>query len=306
MIEFVSMRTYCIGSTILWLMPLDVAAEVLSNTRLSSDYNVVGLAAPDIAATAAPGQFVMLKTGERLEPLLRRPFSVFEVLKKDGRTIGLSVLNKRIGPSTRLLFDARPGDRVSCLGPLGRPFVPVAPPDEAWLVAGGVGLAPFATLADALLTRGTAVRLYYGARTGGELFFLDEFAARGVQLVLTTEDGSRGERGRVTLPLERDLARVRLKADTTSGIRPSADPPRAVNVSIMVYACGPEPMLAAVAQLSAAHGQQSQVSVERVMGCGLGGCYSCVIPIKTGHAKPHYVRSCIAGPTFRGDEIAWQ
>jgi dihydroorotate dehydrogenase electron transfer subunit len=89
-------------------MPLDVAAEVLSNTRLSSDYNVLELAAPDIATNAAPGQFVMLKTGERLEPLLRRPFSVFEILKKDGRVTGLSVLNKRIGPSTRLLFDARP------------------------------------------------------------------------------------------------------------------------------------------------------------------------------------------------------
>ena len=276
-------------------MPLDVAAEVLSNTRLSSDYNVLGLAAPEIAATAAPGQFVMLKTGERLEPLLRRPFSVFEVLNAGGRVTGLSVLNKRIGPSTRLLFDARPGDRVQCLGPLGRPFVPVSPPDEAWLVAGGVGLAPFATLADALRAKGARVKLYYGARSGAELFFLDEFATRGVELHLTTEDGSRGERGRVTLPLERDLSTVRLKPDTTDG-----------TTGVMVYACGPEPMLAAVARLAAAHGRPSQVSVERVMGCGLGGCYSCVIPIKTPGGKPHYVRACIAGPTFRGDEIEWQ
>ena len=268
-------------------MPLDVAAEVLSNTRLSSDYNVLGLAAPDIAACAAPGQFVMLKTGNRLEPLLRRPFSVFEILKRAGRIAGLSVLNKRIGPSTSLLFTARPGDRVHCLGPLGRPFVPVSPPDEAWLVAGGVGLAPFATLAEALLAKGAAVRLYYGARSGAELFFLDEFTKMGVQLHLTTEDGSRGDKGRVTMPLERDL-RDRSEAN------------------VMLYACGPEPMLAAVAKLAAAHGCQSQVSVERVMGCGLGGCYSCVIPIKTAGGGSHYVRSCIAGPTFRGDEIAWQ
>ena len=268
-------------------MPLDVAAEVLSNTRLSSDYNVLVLAAPEIAAAAAPGQFLMLKTGERLEPLLRRPFSVFEILKRDGRVTGLSVLNKRIGPSTRLLFDARPGDRVQCLGPLGRPFVPVSPPDEAWLVAGGVGLAPFATLADVLRARGTSVRLFYGARSGAELFFLDEFTTLGVQLHLATEDGSRGERGRVTLPLERAL-RERGQQN------------------VMVYACGPEPMLAAVAKLSEAHGRPSQVSVERVMGCGLGGCYSCVIPIKTAGGAPHYVRACIAGPTFRGDEIEWQ
>src|SRR4051794_18985894 len=114
-------------------MPLDVAAEVLSNTRLSSDYNVLGLAAPAIASNAVPGQFVMLKAGGSLEPLLRRPFSVFEILKQDGHTVGLSVLNKRIGRSTALVFDARRGDRMDCLGPLGRPFVPVAPPDEAWL-----------------------------------------------------------------------------------------------------------------------------------------------------------------------------
>jgi dihydroorotate dehydrogenase electron transfer subunit len=269
-------------------MPLDVAAEVLSNTRLSSDYNVLELGVPDIAKSATPGQFVMLKSGDRLEPLLRRPFSVFEILKKDGRTIGLSVLNKRIGPSTRLLFDAQPGDRVHCLGPLGRPFVPVAPPDEAWLVAGGVGLAPFAMLAESLRAKGTAVALYYGARSSGELFFLEDFEKLGVRLILTTEDGSRGERGRITIPLERELRG------------------RARDANVMVYACGPEPMLAAVARLSAAQGRPSQVSVERVMGCGLGGCYSCVIPIKTAGGRPHYVRSCIAGPTFRGDEIEWQ
>jgi len=268
-------------------MPVDVAAEVLSNTRLSTDYNVLRLAAPEIAAGAAPGQFVMLKL-QRGEPLLRRPFSVFEVLQENGRTVGLSILNKRIGPSTRLLFDAQKGDRVDCLGPLGRPFVPVSPPNAAWLVAGGVGLAPFATLAGALRARNTPVRLYYGARTSAELFFLEEFAGLGVELMLTTEDGSQGEHGRVTAPLDRDLKQHPLASQA------------------IVYACGPEGMLAAVATLAAAHGRPSQVSVERVMGCGLGGCYSCVIPVKTPGGAPHFVRSCIAGPTFRGDEIAWQ
>src|SRR5262245_39550501 len=134
-------------------MPWDVAAEVLSNTRLSSDYNVLALAAPAIAAAAAPGQFVMLKVGDRLDPLLRRPFSVFEIVRNGGDIAGLSILNKRIGQSTAALFDARPGDRVQCLGPLGRSFAPVAAPDRAWLVAGGVGLAPFALLAESLQRR---------------------------------------------------------------------------------------------------------------------------------------------------------
>ena len=267
---------------------MDVAAEVLSNTHLSSDYNVLALAAPDIAERALPGQFVMVKTGDRLEPLLRRPFSVFEVLREQGNPIGVSLLSKKIGPSTHLLFDAKAGDRVQCLGPLGRPFAPVVAPDEAWMVAGGVGLAPFATLAETLRANGIQTTLYYGARRAAELFFLDWFERLGVTLQLTTEDGSRGERGRITLPLERALkARPR-------------------SAAVMIYACGPEPMLAAVAKMAAAHGRPSQVSVERVMGCGLGGCYSCVIPIKTSEGKPHHVRSCIAGPVFRGDEILWQ
>jgi dihydroorotate dehydrogenase electron transfer subunit len=272
---------------ILLPVPLDVAAEVLSNTHLSSDYNVLALAAPEIARHSLPGQFVMVKAGDRLEPLLRRPFSVFEVLRQNGSVVGLSLLSKRIGPSTSLLFDAKPGDYVQCLGPLGRPFAVVAAPDEAWLVAGGVGLAPFATLAETLRARDITVKLYYGARRASELFFLDTFERIGVDLVLTTEDGSRGDRGRVTLPLERDLKT------------------RPANAKVMIYACGPEPMLAAVATLSASFGRPSQVSVERVMGCGLGGCYSCVIPIKAAERKPHFVRSCLAGPVFRGDEIEW-
>ena len=268
-------------------MPFDVSAEVIANVHLSSDYNVLRLAAPDIARAALPGQFVMAKTGDRLEPLLRRPFSVFEILEERGAVIGLSLLSKRIGPSTRLLYDAKPGDRIQCLGPLGRPFAAVAAPERAWLVAGGVGLAPFASLARLLRARGTSVRLYYGARRAAELFYLDMFAAMGVDLVLATEDGSRGEPGRVTAPLERDLKSRREPA------------------GLMIYACGPEPMLAAVARLSEKYRVPSQVSVERVMGCGVGGCYSCVIPLKTTGGKPHFVRSCLAGPVFRASEISW-
>ena len=109
-------------------MPIDVDARVIANDRLTADYNVIALEAPAIAAQAAPGQFVMVRPQRGLDPLLRRPFSVFEILRdRDARTIGLSLLNKRIGHGTGLLFDAEPGDRVQCLGPLGRPFVACQP-----------------------------------------------------------------------------------------------------------------------------------------------------------------------------------
>ena len=215
-------------------MPCDVRAEVIDNVSLSRDYNVLALAAPEVAAAAAPGQFVMIGARRGHDPLLRRPFSVFEVLHDGGGAIsGLSLLNKRIGPSTELLYAARRGDRIDCLGPLGRPFSIVDQPSAAWMVAGGVGLAPFAALAEALRDRGVTSTLFYGARRAGELFYLQSFRDLGVELVLTTEDGSAGERGRIVAPLERRLAS------------------RAQEAPVMVYACGPEGMLAATAKAAA-------------------------------------------------------
>ena len=269
-------------------MAIDVAAHVVANNPLSADYNVLALAAPALAASAAPGQFVMIKAGRGHDPLLRRPFSVFEVLRDEhGTPIGISILNKRIGRSTGLVYEAQPGQRVDCLGPLGRPFTIVEPPAEAWMVAGGVGLAPFAELATVLRSRGVTTILFYGARSGAELFYLDFFRDLGVDRVITTEDGSLGERGRVVAPLDRQLA--------AHGSQPL----------VMVYACGPEGMLAATARTAGRHGQPCQVSVERLMGCGLGGCYSCVVPMRSDDGRFHHVRSCLAGPVLPGDQIVW-
>lgn len=268
-------------------MLLDIEARVISNVRLSKDYNVVSLAAPQIAELTLPGQFVMVKPGRGSDPLLRRPFSVFEILyTPNARIEGFSLLSKRIGVTTSMLYDLVEGDVVSCLGPLGQSFELIDPPAEAWMVAGGVGLAPFATLAAALRAHGTKMTMFYGARTGNELFYADWFEHPDLRLVLATEDGTRGDHGRITMPLERELQQGTAR-------------------QVMIYACGPEPMLDAVARLAARYGRRSQVSVERTMGCGMGGCYSCVIPIADGRGGHHYVRSCIGGPVFEGAEIVW-
>jgi dihydroorotate dehydrogenase electron transfer subunit len=268
-------------------MPVDVPAVVLANTRLSPDYNVLSLDAPDVARDAAPGQFVMIKTSPGLDPLLRRPFSIFEILRHDnGEVRGLSLLNKRVGVGTSLLYDARPGDPISCLGPLGRPFVPVDPPAQAWMVAGGVGLAPFVTLAEALVARGTSMTLFYGGRSAADLYHAEFFERLGARLIVTTEDGSRGTKGRVTGPLAQELTAL------------SSDE------AVTLYACGPTPMMRAVADLGQAHGRTTFVSLEPVMGCGMGGCYSCVVRVQRPGGT-HLVRSCIEGPVFNASGLVW-
>jgi dihydroorotate dehydrogenase electron transfer subunit len=276
------------GFDILVSMLVDVDAAVLENRRLSEHYSVLVLHAPPIAAAAQPGQFVMLKPSRGTDPLLRRPFSVFEIVRDaDGAKTGISILNKRAGVGTQLLYDAEPGTTIGCLGPLGRPFEAVEPPAEAWLVAGGVGLAPFVTLAMRLRDLGTRATLFYGARSAGELYYVDEFEALGVQTVLATEDGSRGAAGRVTAPLARALE--------------AAGPDR----NIKLFVCGPTPMMRATARLAAEHRRRCDVSLEQVMGCGLGGCYSCVVLTHDPGRSPHFVRSCIEGPVFDATRLVW-
>ncbi len=279
-------------------MAIEVLAEILTNRVLSADYNVVAFAAPDLARLARPGQFVMVKTSRGGDPLLRRPFSIFEILRDaGGQPSGVSILNKRVGVGTSLIYDAKPGGRLSLLGPLGQQWpLPTSaqaaepggmqdPPMEYWMVAGGVGLAPFVTLAETLAAAKQPMRLFYGGRSASDLYYALLFETLGATLVLTTEDGSRGERGRVTAPLERALV--------ARGTSP-----------ITLYTCGPTPMMRAVAALGAAHGCPTFVSLEQVMGCGMGGCYSCVVQVHEGdHA--HFVRSCIEGPVFDASRIIW-
>ena len=269
-------------------MPVDVDAVVVSNTHLSSDYNVLGLDAPEISARAQPGQFVMVKLDGADTPLLRRPFSVFE-LRRDtrGQLTGFSLLNKQVGVVTSQLYELPIGTRVRCLGPLGHPFSVAATSERAWMVAGGVGLAPFLTLSRVLHKRGIDSSLFYGARSNAELFYLDQFRRLGVSLELATDDGSAGDDGLVTVPLQRALATL----------APSAP--------LRLYACGPTPMMRAVTELAAAHGRQTEVSLEQVMGCGLGGCYSCVVSVRQAGTTPRFVRSCLDGPVFEGDTIVW-
>jgi dihydroorotate dehydrogenase electron transfer subunit len=246
-----------------------------------------------------PGQFYMVRLGHGTAPLLRRPISVSAMrmgMNEPGGSamIRISFLYKVVGKGTAIMARLQPGEKVDCLGPIGKGFTipdPSAPPrfrrpKMAVLVAGGIGVAPLPMLSEALKRREVPVRLYFGGRRAADLVELDTFISRGVEAVTATEDGSRGERGFVTAPLLRDIPE--LPAGKT-----------------VVYACGPNPMLTAVVDICRANDLPVEISLETRMGCGLGVCLGCVVPA----AKPApvgsavYSRVCTEGPVFNGEEV---
>ena len=190
-------------------MPIDVAARVIANRPLSSDYNVLALAAPAIAAAAAPGQFVMVKAGRRRRSAAAP--SVFGLRdparRRAAPPTGLSILSKRIGVSTSLLYDARDGPARSTASDRSAVRSPssIRRPRRGWSPAASASRRSRRSRRRCARAASKST-LFYGARRAAELFYLDFFRELGVELVLTTEDGSLGERGRVVAPLDRRLA----------------------------------------------------------------------------------------------------
>jgi len=232
-----------------------------------------------------PGQFVMLSPGARgsvprCDPLLPRPMAVYRTHAADGDP-RIEILFKVHGRGTALLADLEPGDRVGVVGPLGTPFPDPAPGARAVIAAGGTGIASVYEFAAGLHTRGIPVSVLLGARSAGDLMGEADFAASGIPLAVATEDGTRGTRGLVT-----DLL-----ADALSGAG-----------AAVVYACGPTPMMAATARISAQRGLECWVSLENPMACGFGVCLGCAAPLRDGS----FALVCRDGPVLPAHAVAWE
>lgn len=248
---------------------------------------VLAFRSPEIAGAARPGQFLMLAASAGIEPLLRRPMAVYEVLTSAGEPEGFSVLVERTGRGTTLMSGLLAGDEVDVLGPLGNAFAPPADAaSEAVLVMGGVGAAPFPLFAKALVRAGHATRAFIGGRTREHLLCTADFEALGVPATLATEDGSVGHHGLVTEPL----------AEYLDGC----------DRRVAVYSCGPTPMMRAVDGIAAARDLPHQVSLEAPMACGIGVCLSCVVPTVGEAGGWRYRRICREGPVFDARELLWE
>ncbi len=267
-------------------------AAVTENVRLARQTYRIRLHTPDLARAIRPGQFLMLRLPGSTDPLLGRPFALYDtVLDAQGQAAALDVVYLVVGKLTGLLARLRAGDRVEIWGPLGNGFPDLSGRDQVSLVAGGIGQTPFLAYVRELLgQRGYGgrparravqrVALYYGVRTAELAAGVEDFRSAGAVVHLATDDGSLGFHGFVTQLLEKH------------------EPPR------HVVGCGPEPMLKALADLVQRWGVPCHLSLETPMACGLGICFSCVTRVRTEQGWD-YRRVCVDGPIFDAAALAW-
>jgi dihydroorotate dehydrogenase electron transfer subunit len=263
---------------------IQVKGEVLDNRRVGA-YHVLSLTAPGISEVTRPGHFVTLGIGgEESSMLLRRSFAVHQVQSRGVYGGTLDIVVSVAGKGTQWLAERRRHDVVDIVGPLGRPFVLPKERVSCVLVGGGYGSAPLFMLAEQLRERGCRVDVVVGAASEDKLFGTLELKRLASTLTVTTDDGSLGERGRVTDVLPDLMDRV------------NAD---------VVYACGPMPMLQRVAEIAEQRQAYSQCAVEEAMACGVGVCMTCVLPVIGEDGVTRMLRSCTEGPVFRGDRVRW-
>ncbi len=270
-----------------------VAVE--QHVLIARDTYRLRLSCPSIAARILPGQFVMLRLPGTNDPLLGRPLALYDTYRDGSEMpLGVDIVYQAIGRMTRRLVTMKEGDRLEIWGPLGNGF----PPTETGhliMAAGGIGQTPFLALARHYLglakygqpprdvPKAQKVTLCYGHRSAAFLAGVDDFRRLGVEVVISTDDGTAGHSGKVV-----DLLPPVVEA--------SPYPCR-------VVACGPEAMLHATAKMAAKLGLACQVSLESPMACGVGICFSCVTKIRDRKGEWDYRRICVEGPIFNAADV---
>ena len=314
-------------------------AEVTENVTLARETYRLRFDCPQIARRIVPGQFVMLRLAGCNDPLLGRPLALYDtVLSPSGEPVGIDVVYLVVGKLTRRLADLGRGDLLEVWGPLGNGFEPAAA-KHLVMVAGGIGQTPFPALVQEYLGRrkysvGHAARvpdrrtraacatsesrratLCYGARSAEYLAGVDDFQRLGVEVHLSTDDGSAGHHGLVTEVLRRlldetaaqnaECGRRNAELESASACEHDHSAFRLPHSALEIACCGPEPMMEAVAHVAREYGVSCQVSLETPMACGIGVCFSCVAKVRQTDGSWDYRRTCVEGPVFDAERIVW-
>jgi dihydroorotate dehydrogenase electron transfer subunit len=263
------------------LEPDIVLSEVVSNIELASGIFLIKFKAPYLAENACPGSFVMVHPDNGTDPLLRRPFTICGV---SGDMV--EILFQVKGSGTDIMSKWEPCRIVDILGPLGNGFSIPDDLENAYLVGGGMGIAPLLFLARNLKGKGVDVKIFYGARSDSETIILEDQDIDGCELYYSTDDGSKGDKGFVTESLNNIL-----KSASANGF---------INASI--FCCGPLNMSEIISKTASTFNLPCQVSLEEKMACGVGACLGCVTCAK----GDKYKRVCVDGPVFESMEIDWK
>lgn len=265
-------------------------AKILYNKQILPLYYKLGITWGSLPAIQ-PGQFIMLRINERIDPLLRRPFGIYKTVEQ-----GIEILYKVVGKGTRLMASLESGATVDILGPLGKGFPnPLSPPFvkggegglNVIMVAGGIGIAPFYLLAKGYQLSAIRLKLLFGGRGKEDLPGLEDFKKLDIEMKISTQDGSVGKNCLVTDLLKKELSK---------------------KGKHLVYACGPKGMLKAVAKMAQDADVPCYVSLDNAMACGIGACLGCAIKTTPNplHPTPQiYKMVCKDGPVFDAKEIAW-
>ncbi|MDR0953022.1 MAG: dihydroorotate dehydrogenase electron transfer subunit [Elusimicrobiota bacterium] len=252
-------------------------AKIIENKQVAPQIYNLKFEAPKLAAEAKPGQFVEALCKGSGAPFLRRPFGVHMADTKSGVC---EILFRIAGRGTELLSQMSAGDFLDITGPLGNDFE-INKGKKHFIAGGGMGIAPLLFLAKAIWQTGEQAKIFLAAKTAADIARLDIFKNFG-EVILSTEDGSLGEKCLIDTPLERAL-----KTEQNAAL----------------YACGPRPMLRCVAELGAKYQTPTQVSLEEKMACGMGVCQGCPVEVKNKDTK--YKMVCKDGPVFNAEDIVW-
>ncbi|MFA6320275.1 MAG: dihydroorotate dehydrogenase electron transfer subunit [Candidatus Omnitrophota bacterium] len=261
--------------------------KILDNKKMGAGFWRMRICSAYLAGKAKPGQFVEVRCSAGSDPLLRRPLGIHRIIKG-----GAELLYEVVGKGTDILSQKKKGEELDLIGPLGNGFDVPGRKGIAILVAGGNGVAPLFALAEKIEKLGWKVKVLIGARHNTHILCEKEFKSLGAEVIVATEDGSKGHKGLVTHLLKTELA--------------GAQTGKVVNV----YACGPMGMLKAVANIARDYRAPCQVSLEERMACGVGVCLGCPVKIKIGHgineAGYTYKMVCKDGPVFDAEEVFWE
>lgn len=261
-----------------------IQAVLVSNRRVGQYHQLV-INIGDLASLCKPGNFVAIRVGgDNARMVLRRAFAISRVSTNSHFGGTMELIVAAYGTGSTWLCSQSEGATLDIVVPLGTAFGIPTQPVHVLLVGGGYGSAPLFGLAEVLNARGCRVDMLLGASTAAKIYAPMEGKRAVNSLRIYTEDGSMGERGRVTDPIKSLIDELDIA---------------------VLYSCGPMAMLSAINAITQDSDVVHQCAVEESMACGIGICMTCVLPVRNGNGSISMARTCIDGPVMDGSVVQW-